>query len=138
MIFSFIQHHPYFAPSLFELGKAAAAILSTAATAAFLPRLLENRNNEPSKPRKPAPCDNNLDFGDMTRLRLRSPEIKPFNGHNLSWESWSTCATSTFISTGFGDVIADDYDGSTPRLSQMVFAQILNACQGGDAEWLVS
>ena len=107
MIYDVTQFHPCLAPSIFALGKAAAAVLSTATVAAFLPRLLKKATPD-------CPHDN-LDFGDTTtRLRLRSPEMKPFAGHNLDWESWCATATSTFISAGFGGVVADDCDGSTP------------------------
>ena len=45
---------------------------------------------------------------------------------------------STFLSTGFGHVLADDFAGPPDDLSKLLCAQLANACHGGHAEWLAT
>ena len=137
MICSFLQCHPCLAPGPFGLGKATAAILSTATIAAFPPRVFEKQTEQQTGQRTKEKTDprNNLAFEHAaTRLQLRSPEIKPFLDDNLAWDGWMVTSAGIFLSTGFGHIVADDFVGPPDDLCEMVCAQISNACHKGHSE----
>ena len=71
-------------------------------------------------------------------LRLKAPEIRKFSGANDEWPEWKIASATTFLATGFGEIISENYLGDEHHKNQIVYAMLSNATLGGTAHWLLT
>ena len=71
-------------------------------------------------------------------LRLKAQEIRKFSGANDEWPEWKIASATTFLATGFGEIILESYAGDGQRKNQIVYAMLSNATLGGTAHWLLT
>ena len=74
-------------------------------------------------------------------LKLKAPEVSPFNGDSTSWYAWKTSTISALTSTGYHVVLDPDFDASLNAANKaknnVVYAVLVKAVSGGHAEWHV-